>query len=190
MWQILKNVNKDEIECQCTDFNNKIRLLIENNDKSNEIKYNKPWWYSKHLGTLFPFGYDAKLVYEREIISHDSGTNFAVDWFPRKPTNEDIHKAIKQFKENWNVEIETIDDENQNQTPRTEKTNVNTSHSTSIDNVDLFQYLKILIFLPGLGLSSANKFCQNFFKFMSDKHDFFCAVLTHRGVGMKMTSFK
>jgi hypothetical protein len=69
--------------CRCkaasTDFNNRVIPLLE------EVPYNVPFWYNKHLGSTIPFGYHPGLEFDREVYSHDCGAAFAADWYPSRP---------------------------------------------------------------------------------------------------------
>jgi hypothetical protein len=114
-------------------FNISVKILYSNR------------WYSSHLGSIIPFGENIALKYQREIKTNHDGTQFAVDWYPSKPTYQE-------------------------------------SKSSDVP-------VKICVFIPGLGLSSNNKFCMNFVqKCHEDK--VYCAVITHRGLGIPLNNSK
>lgn len=79
------------VACANTPFNHRFKhfLLHQVGD------FKSPWWYSPHLGTIIPFGHDHSLQFEREILHHDNGACFAVDWFPRKPSLSEDKGDIK-----------------------------------------------------------------------------------------------
>jgi len=60
--------------------------------------YKPPWWYNKHLCTVFSFGADICLRYKREIFSHSDGSLFAVDWYPKRPDLNDINGSENHLK--------------------------------------------------------------------------------------------
>jgi predicted alpha/beta-fold hydrolase len=131
--------NQDGMFFACAETKLNTKII----DSIREIGlYCPPWWYSKHLGTLIPFGRDLKLQYEREILVHPDNSEFAADWYPRKPSSE-----------------------KQGDVP-----------------------FHICLFVPGLGLSSNNKFCQNFVEYLWNEQGIFSVVVTHRGIGMPMKS--
>jgi predicted alpha/beta-fold hydrolase len=49
---------------------------------------------------------------------------------------------------------------------------------------------KIILFLPGLGLHSRNKFCQNFVSHAYNEAGYICAVLNPRGLNIPLKSKK
>ncbi len=134
-------INRRNFWFQSTGKNHQIMDILGKIDE-----YKPPWWYWSHLGTIFAFGHDPQLKYEREIKTNSDGSRFAVDWYPRKPTSC----------------LSSIYSENQ-------------------------PPLKICIFIPGLGLSSSNKFCQKFVQ-TCESNGFICAVVNHRGVGFPLYS--
>lgn len=50
-----------------------------------------PWWYNPHIGTLFPFGHDPNLLYDREVVCIEGDVSIAVDWYKRKPRISDLN---------------------------------------------------------------------------------------------------
>jgi hypothetical protein len=68
------------IICRTTFLNEKIVERL----RHNVGEYIPPWWYNRHLGAIVPFGFDAKLKYERELFFVEDAC-FAVDWYPCNP---------------------------------------------------------------------------------------------------------
>lgn len=121
---------------QHSKLNNRITERI----KTFVGSYSPPWWYSPHLGTIFPFGHDPQVQYVEEIFV-DNGSKFSVHWYPCKP-------STNEKKE-----------------------------------------IKIILFLPGIGLTSRDKFCQQFVLTV-EKKDFYTVVVNPRGVNVMMPPFK
>lgn len=67
-------------------------------EQLQKVKYVVPYLYNKHIGTCAKLGLDTVVEYDRVILKHSCGSQFAADWFPRAPTftyatNPDTHPA-------------------------------------------------------------------------------------------------
>ncbi len=91
---VKKMVKKDlKFTCKATNLNTQI---VENL-KTLVGNYCSPWWYHP-IFVLFQFGENPNFDFEREIYAHDDGTQFEVDWFPKKPlANDDDIKLCLHF---------------------------------------------------------------------------------------------
>ena len=89
-------------------------------------------------GTIIPFGYDAPIQYERELKVCHKRQHY-VDWYPQRPH----HLNRKTIATTGSTSSH----------PLTATSTTTSSSNSGNNNTDT---LKVILFLPGLGLSSKN----------------------------------
>lgn len=80
-----KKIKKNDSVGSFVSSGSSLSVEIIKKIEVNVGSYKVPWWYSADLGTIFAFGVDKELKYERELFS-TADADFAVDWFPNKPS--------------------------------------------------------------------------------------------------------
>jgi hypothetical protein len=49
---------------------------------SSQGDYIEPWWYDRHFATVVNIGRAPDIGFRREVMMHEDGSTFAVDWHP------------------------------------------------------------------------------------------------------------
>ncbi len=122
--------------------------------KTNVGHYHPPYWYSPILGTIIPFGYDTPIVYERELKSCKIRQHY-VDWYPYRPLSASASKTFMKTLKNSRISSGNVDpfcNSNNHHHHLNDGEDTNNANNNAANNNNL----KIVLFLPGLGLSSNN----------------------------------
>lgn len=171
-----KGRNDTPIHASETKINKKIIDRI----KTNVGEYNPPWWYSPDLGTLVAFGHDPKLPYETEIVERTEDNlpvSYSIDWWPCKPPQLRNNSSSSSSSSSSSASVEG-----------NEASPSPSTSSTSHPNDQSGDGLRIIVFVPGLGLTARNKFCQKFCQYVHSQGQFTIAVISARGLDVPLKS--
>lgn len=150
-------------ECKSTKFyfeNNEHNVRIV--DKLKQVgDYIPPWWYNPHLGTIFSFGSDPRLQYHTELVDVQCTTIASTSSSSAFSSCDNL--TSPSFSEDPSSPIDDCP---------TSPTRPNLSDVTSITESNSFNLdwypckpvkpsdsntvINVVVFFPGLGLSSKN----------------------------------
>jgi len=202
-------------ECKSTKFyydhNERNERMVEKLKQVGD--YVPPWWYNPHLGTIFSFGSDPRLRYHTELVAVQCTTIASTS---SACSSRDNLSSSPSFFENpcsptddcpSPTDPSPIDltltpprrhrdsDHNSSSTANLHRTTITESDSFNLDwypckpaRPSDRSPVNVVVFFPGLGLSSKNNFAQKFARYMFESGGYYTVICGARGLDVPLKS--